>query len=115
MHIHDAVHRDHDKDFRCVALFPCEALDEVVLRVCRADHWGHLDIDTVLPAGGPKQECRVIIHRGHMRVLHPPSGAEGRRVADELIRTWATSGKDLNELPTMGWETYLASEEEGSP
>ena len=37
MHVHDAIHRDHDKDFRCVAVFPCEVLRNVVLRVWRAD------------------------------------------------------------------------------
>ena len=105
MHLHDAMHRDHDKDFRCVAAFPAGALESAVLRVWRADHWGHLEVDTILPSKAAKREVHVIIHRGHMRALRAPD-----LEAAKAVRNWALNGRTLRELPTMGWELYLASE-----
>ena len=52
----------------------------------------------------------MIIHRGRVRALWAP-GSE----AAEAVRSWALSGRTLREMPTMGWEVYLAAEGEGAP
>eukprot|EP00969_Alexandrium_andersonii_P266961 11797705-Alexandrium_andersonii.AAC.1 len=72
MHCHDILHLHHDKDFRCLAVFQLPALQDVTLRVWRVNHWGQLEIDTILPVDESTREGHALIHRGHMRVLQAP-------------------------------------------
>ena len=95
MHSHDALQPHHDKDFRCLAAFPVRAFRRTTLRVWRVNHWGQLEIDTVLPPEPSQRECAVLIHRGHMRALHAPS----RSAAGELLRHWERAGNSLKEFP----------------
>lgn len=67
MHIHNALHPNHDKDYRCFQIFPRRALSGRPVHIWRVSHRGRLDIDvlrhpTCDEALGP---VVVIIHRRH--------------------------------------------------
>ena len=96
---------------RWIAVFPLEELKDVTVRVWRVNHWGHLEIDTVLPSLSPEREVHVMIHRGHMRVLREPhNGASA-----DLIRCWAFEDKPLREAVALGWEQYIEGEGSAGP
>ena len=46
-HVHDALHADHDKDFRILAVLPPAALQTYTLVVPRVDYSGALIVETV--------------------------------------------------------------------
>ena len=111
MHAHDAMHAHHDKDFRCLVVFPLDALARVTVHVWRVNHWGQLEIDSILPRASSESEMHVLIHRGHMRVLREPDPGAGAA----LIRHWAFEEKPLREQVAHGWERHLESEAAEGP
>ena len=109
MHCHDVLELHHDKDFRCLSVFPVKALNDCRLQIWRINYWGQLEIDSVTQ-GTPKRTVAVMIHRGHMRALQGSGGS-----LEELARTWTLANRQVKEYATWGWETCLEEEDEGVP
>ena len=76
IYIHDLVTPAHEKDFRGLAVFPVEDLQEARLVVLRADYRGGLVVEVVQgqrwePGGW---DVVSLIWKGHMTLLQPPDG-----------------------------------------
>ena len=76
IYIHDLVTQAHEKDFRGLAVFPVEDLQESRLVVLRADYRGGLVVEVVQgqrwePGGW---DVAAMIWKGHMTLLQPPDG-----------------------------------------
>ena len=73
IYIHDIVQAHHEKDFRSLAVFPLQQLQEARLVVIRADFRGGLVIESIVGAqwqpGG--WDLPVLIWKGHMMLLAP--------------------------------------------
>ena len=78
IYVHDIVQAHHEKDFRSLAVFPLQKLQEARLIVIRADFRGGLIVESVVGAqwqpGG--WDLPVRIWKGHMMLLRPPKGDE---------------------------------------
>ena len=77
MFFHDALSLGHDKDYRCFAAFPPQALKEAAVHVIRTDPWGRAKLEVVvgedyLPNRG--LDLWMLLMKGHMQVLLPPGG-----------------------------------------
>ena len=75
VYTHDTLKANHDKDFRSLAVFPVQDLEDCKLVVIRADYKGDVVVETVT---GPLWRDNgwtlwTLIWRGHMVFLEPPS------------------------------------------
>ena len=75
VYTHDTVKANHDKDFRSLAVFPVQDLEDCKLVVIRADYKGDVVVETVT---GPLWRDNgwtlwTLIWRGHMVFLEPPA------------------------------------------
>lgn len=76
IYIQDLTTPAHEKDFRGLAVFPVEDLQEARLVVLRADYRGGLVVEVVQgqrwePGGW---DIAALIWKGHMTLLQPPDG-----------------------------------------
>ena len=76
IYIHDLTTPAHEKDFRGLAVFPVEDLQEARLVVLRADYKSGLVVEVVQgqrwePGGW---NIAALIWKGHMTLLQPPDG-----------------------------------------
>ena len=76
IYVHDLVTANHEKDFRSLAMFPVQELQEARIVVLRADYRGGLVVESVV---GTQWEpggwiLPVLIWKGHMVALQPPEG-----------------------------------------
>lgn len=78
MYAHDILKPHHDKDYRALAVFPLAALEEVRIVVVRVDYKGDILLETVVGSQWTQQDVWVMISKGHMTLLHPPSEAVGK-------------------------------------
>ena len=78
MYAHDILKPHHDKDYRALAVFPLAALEEMRVIVVRVDYKGDLLIETVTGSQWTKLDIWVMISKGHMTLLQPPSQEAGR-------------------------------------
>ena len=74
VYTHDIVKASHDKDFRSLAVFPLQELEDCKLVVIRADYKGDVVVETVTgPLWQPSGWALwCLIWRGHMVYLEPP-------------------------------------------
>ena len=74
VYIHDLVTPAHEKDFRGLAVFPVEDLQEARLVVLRADYKGGLVVEVVQGQRWEPGGWNVVtlIWKGHMTLLQPP-------------------------------------------
>ena len=106
---HDAVYRDHDKDYRALLAFPLEDLEPYALHVVRIDFHGQATVNSVTGIRWSDREQShlwVMIHRGHMRALRPPEGTTANAAL-----TACASLQGAQAL-AAGWEAHLAQAEE---
>ena len=103
MHIHDAKHKNHDKDFHCLLVLVLALLDDptaVALAVFRVDGLKRPHLAMVVGRKGGWESHRVaavFIERGHMRSIRfedPPT-------AMQLIAWAARHGVDVALLRTL--------------
>ena len=85
IYIHDLVTPAHEKDFRGLAVFPVEELQEARVVVLRADYRGGLVVEVVQgqrwePGGW---DVVVLIWKGHMTLLQPPDGFDVQALLDK--------------------------------
>ena len=102
VYVHDIVTAHHEKDFRCLAVFPLQDLQEVTVVVIRADHRGGLVVETIVGSqwvqGGPTIAC--LIWKGHMTLLQPP---------DDQAMTQLLETEDVTTTPALGFSFYWHS------
>eukprot|EP00435_Cladocopium_sp_Y103_P058511 s1062_g20.t1 len=74
IYVHDIVTAHHEKDFRSLAMFPVQDLQDARLVVLRADYKGGVLVETVVGGqwGREGWTLPVLIWKGHMVVLEPP-------------------------------------------
>ena len=74
-YVHDIVTPHHEKDFRCLAVFPLADLQEAKLVVLRADYRGDLLVETVVGSQWRSGGWHIwaLISRGHMMLVQPPA------------------------------------------
>ena len=82
----DMIKANHDKDFRSLAVFPVQDLEDCKLVVIRADYKGEVVVETVT---GPLWRDNgwtlwTLIWRGHMVFLEPPGSLQ----ADVFLDRW---------------------------
>ena len=103
--VHDLVHRDHDKDYRCLAAFPPTSAKHAACHILRVSHRGACSGESVYGWHFDDQTSPhvwLLVHRGHMRLLIPP----GNTLAERLQRAPETS-LGFAELYAAGWEAHL--------
>ena len=74
--IHDLIHLDHDKDYRCLAAFPSEFFADVGFNIIRMDPHGGVTTERIEGCGyhSPKSpDLWLLVSEGHMRLLRPSS------------------------------------------
>ena len=102
VYVHDIVTVHHEKDFRCLAVFPLQELQDVTVVVVRADHRGGLVVETIVGSqwvqGGPMLVC--LIWKGHMTLLQPPDDHALHRLLE---------GEDVISTPALGFSFYWHS------
>ena len=102
IYIHDILHQDHEKDFRSLAVFPVQVLQEARVVVIRADFRGGLIAESVVGAhwepGG--WTIWMLIWKGHMTVLQPPSDFNAEAFLDQ---------EETGATPALGFTFYWHS------
>ena len=76
IYVHDLITANHEKDFRSLAMFPVQELQEARIVVLRADYMGGLVVESIVgthwePGGWT---LPVLSWKGHMVALQPPEG-----------------------------------------
>eukprot|EP00435_Cladocopium_sp_Y103_P012460 s1027_g3.t1 len=89
VYIHDLTTAHHEKDFRSLAVFPISDLQDVKVVVLRTDYKGGMIVESVV---GPHWKpgnviIWVLIHKGHMTWLVPPSSFASETLLDEEEHT----------------------------
>lgn len=85
-----------------LACLPLAALRAAVLVFLRIDYAGGFVVETVTgeDADASSKYPWVLIHRGHMRLLVPPSDVDGKTWLSQLARPPL-------DTPSHGWEFYI--------
>jgi hypothetical protein len=99
MYTHDILKGHHDKDYRALAVFPIENLEEYRVIVVRTDYKGDYLPEIVQGTHWKtgQKDLWALIYKGHMTLLVPPSPEEGRRVLKEF---------DAYVTPTLGFRYF---------
>ena len=89
IYVHDLVTAHHEKDFRCLAMFPVADLQDAKIVVFRTDFKGGLLVESVVgsqwsPGGWT---IPVLIWEGHMVVLEPPEDVDVTAFLDDEEHT----------------------------
>ncbi len=77
VHLRDALHAVHDKDFRVLACLPLDCLRTCTLVVLRVDHVGRLVVETATGEdanGENPQHLWTVLRRGDAGMARPPPG-----------------------------------------
>lgn len=71
---HDVLHAHHERDFRTLAVFPVQALEDAKVVVLRADVRGRLLVEEVVGPNWHPQGWTIcaLIWKGHMVLAQPP-------------------------------------------
>eukprot|EP00435_Cladocopium_sp_Y103_P076192 s59_g80.t1 len=85
VYIHDLTTAHHEKDFRSLAVFPIGDLQDIKVVVLRTDYKGGVIVESVVgPHWKPGDTTIwVLIHKGHMTWLQPPTQGRGEKLVDE--------------------------------
>lgn len=96
---HDIMQPNHERDFRSLAVFPIEELQDVKVVVLRADFRGRLVVESVTGASWSPGGCLLwaLIWKGHMVYVQPPDNLDGDAwlAAEEAFCT-----------PSLGFQFY---------
>ena len=108
VHVHDIVCPHHERDFRSLAVFPLQELDQAKLVVLRADYRGQLVVESVVgtawqPGGW---HIFVLIWKGHMVLMQPPDGFDPQ--------PWP-SLEEEGTTPSLGFSFYYHGRHDQSP
>lgn len=95
MYAHDILKPHHDKDYRA-AVSPLAALEEIRIIVVRADYKGDLLLETVVGSQWTHHDVWVMISKGHMTLLQPPS----KTIGEALAR------KEVYHTPCLGFRYF---------
>ena len=97
MYAHDILKPHHDKDYRALAVFPLAALEEIRIIVVRVDYKGDILLETVVGSQWTQQDVWVMISKGHMTLLQPPSSA----AEENLLRK-----EEVYHTPCLGFRYF---------
>ena len=99
MYTHDILKPHHDKDYRALAVFPLEVLEEYRIIVLRTDYKGDYVPEIVQgthrKAG--QKDIWALIYKGHMMLLVPPGETEAMAILKEF---------DIHTTPTLGFRYF---------
>ena len=105
---HDILHPSHERDFRSLAVFPIEDLQDVKVVVLRADYRGRLVVESITGASWAPGGCLLwaLIWKGHMVYVQPPESleADGWLAAEEVFST-----------PSLGFQFYWHARHDQEP
>ncbi|CAE8697726.1 unnamed protein product [Polarella glacialis] len=94
--LHDLLHWGHDKDYRTLAACPPASLAELCLAIVRVDARRRPTVETVCGVnfgGATDRQVWLLVYKGHMRLLLPPTL---RRVEP-----------GAREVLVAGWEAHM--------
>eukprot|EP00435_Cladocopium_sp_Y103_P042118 s923_g11.t1 len=102
IYVHDIVTAHHEKDFRSLAMFPVQELQDARIIVFRADYKGGLLVETVVGGqwGREGWNLPVLIWKGHMVVLETPD--------DFDLETFVTQEESAS-TPALGFSFFWHS------
>ena len=105
---HDIVHPNHERDFRSLAVFPIEELQDVKVVVLRADYRGRLVVESVTGASWAPGGCLLwaLIWKGHMVYVQPPENLE----ADAWL-----AAEEVFSTPSLGFQFYWHARHDQEP
>ena len=105
---HDILQPNHERDFRSLAVFPVEELQDVKVVVLRADYRGRLVVESVTGASWAPGGCLLwaLIWKGHMVYIQPPEGLE----ADAWI-----AAEEVFSTPSLGFQFYWHARHDQEP
>ena len=101
VYVHDLTTAHHEKDFRSLAVFPINDLQDVKVVVLRTDYRGGVIVESVVgPSWRPGGTVAwVLIHKGHMTLVRPPS---------EEVATTLLEEEEHTTTPAFGFHVLLA-------
>ena len=96
---HDVLHPHHERDFRTLAVFPVQALEDAKVVVLRADVRGRLLIEEVVGPNWQPQGWTIyaLIWKGHMVLAQPPENFHAVSWLD---------GEEVQTTPVLGFGFY---------
>ena len=96
---HDVLHAHHERDFRTLAVFPVQALEDAKVVVLRADVRGRLLVEEVVGPNWQPQGWTIcaLIWKGHMVLAQPPDPFD--------LHTWLES-EEVQTTPVLGFGFY---------
>ena len=96
---HDVLHPHHERDFRTLAVFPVQALEDAKVVVLRADVRGRLLVEEVVGPNWQPQGWTIfaLIWKGHMVLAQPPDNFD--------VTTWLES-EEVQTTPVQGFAFY---------
>ena len=105
---HDILHPNHERDFRSLAVFPIEELQDVKVVVLRADYRRRLVVESVTGASWAPGGCLLwaLIWKGHMVYVQPPEGLD----ADAWI-----AAEEVFSTPSLGFQFYWHARHDQEP
>ena len=108
VYVHDLTTAHHEKDFRSLAVFPINDLQDVKVVVLRTDYRGGVIVESVVgPHWKPEGTMVwVLIHKGHMTLIRPPSEAVANRLIEEEEHT---------TTPAFGFTFFWHSRHDQTP
>ena len=96
---HDIMQPSHERDFRSLAVFPVEEVQDVKVVVLRADFRGRLVVESVTGASWAPGGCLLwaLIWKGHMVYVQPP---------DNLDTDAWLAAEEAFCTPSLGFQFY---------
>ena len=110
---HDALHADHEKDYRSWAAFPAPCLAMCTVFIWRVNSGLELTVFALVGARShetpaSKRYADALIYKGHMRLLMAPDNFDRQR----WFRGLTASGRPPVEINCHGWEAMLLQEDD---
>ena len=108
VYVHDLTTAHHEKDFRSLAVFPINDLQDVKVVVLRTDYRGGVIVESVVgPSWRPGGTVAwVLIHKGHMTLVRPPS---------EEVATTLLEEEEHTTTPAFGFTFFWHSRHDQTP
>ena len=108
VYVHDLTTARHEKDFRSLAVFPINDLQDVKVVVLRTDYRGGVIVESVVgPSWRPGGTVAwVLIHKGHMTLVRPPS---------EEVATTPLEEEEHTTTPAFGFTFFWHSRHDQTP
>ena len=86
MYSHDVLKSHHDKDYRALAVFPLQELEDIRVLVIRVDYKGDILLEAIAGTqwGEKGKDIWALIWRGHMTLLIPPDQVTAAALVKEM-------------------------------